>query len=142
MSKKRRKSTLKFKQKHPREIGKFYRISDSSGGHPAMVYVIKLDEDTYFVQRFSQNNRKDRIELKHSIDPNSDEKEWLIKRPEAVEYDDLEYCDKYYRFRIHPDDVATVIKYQKHNLKKRKKNRWAGESIACLLAMHHLSDII
>ena len=124
MSKKRkRKSTNKFKQSHPREIGKFYRISDSSGGHPAMVYVVKLDEDTYFIQRFSQNERKDRIKLKHSIDPNSNKKEWLIKRPEAVEYDDLEYYQKYQNYRIHPDDVNIVIKYQKYDLKKHKKNR-------------------
>lgn len=119
--KKRRHSTKKFRLNHPREIGKFYHIGDMKGGHPIRVYVAKFSEDTYFVQRFTQNRRKDRVQLSHNIDPYSDKEQWLVKKPEAVGFDDITYKKEYEKFRLHNDDVGIVIKYQKYNLKKKKR---------------------
>lgn len=122
MAKKKRRTTLRFRLIHPREVGKFYRISDSNGGHPARVYLANPNENTYFIQRFSRKERKDRKILTHNIDPESKEEQYVVKKPEAVGYDELEYEAKYEIYRVHPDDEETVEKYQKFSLKK-KKNR-------------------
>ena len=117
---KKKKTTINFKLKHPRELGKFYSAYDSSGGHPVMVYFVNPIEDVYYIQRFSTKPRKDRILLLHSIDPTSNKSQWLVKRPEAVRYDDIVYTDKYKDFRVHKDDEANVKKYQKFNLINKK----------------------
>ena len=112
MSKRKRKSSKNFKEKHPREIGKFYHAYDKSGGHPSRIYDADPDKDKYFIQRFSTKKRKGRIKLKHSINPKSDNDEWLIKRPEIIGFDDMTFKDKYKDYRIHPDDEKTVEQYQ------------------------------
>ena len=123
MSKRRRKSSKKFVKNHPRKVGKFYHARDSSGGHPARVYYSNPKDDEYYIQRFSTHDRKEREKLKHSIDPNSNNDQWLIRRPEAVGFDDMIHKYEYDNFRVHPDDEEIVIKYQKYDLKKNKKNR-------------------
>ena len=122
MARRQRKSSKKFKLRNPREIGKFYKSFDSKGGHPIRVYYSNQEEDAYFVQRFSRKDRKDRIQLSHNIDPNSSEKQWLVKKPDVIGYDDMRYEDGYNAFRIHPDDVSIIKKYQKFNLNKKKKD--------------------
>ena len=117
---KRKKSTEKFKIKHPREIGKFYSAFDSNGGHPVMVYYADPVNDIYYIQRFSTKPRKDRIPLIHNVDPNSDKRQWLVKRPEAVGYDDILYVEKYKNFRVHIDDANLIEQYQKFNLAHKK----------------------
>ena len=121
MAKRKRPSSKKFKENHPREVGKFYRRGDTKGGHPARVYHSDIIHDTYFIQRFSRHYRKDRKKLIHNIDPNSKEEQWLVKRPEAVGYDDIVYDIKYITYRIHPDDEKTLKRYQKYNLKKKNR---------------------
>ena len=70
MSRRRkRKTTQKLRDKHPRIVGNFYRISDKNGGHPARVYYSEPVLDIYYVQRFSRERRKGREKLLHSIDP-------------------------------------------------------------------------
>ena len=119
--KRKRPSTAKFKSNHPRKIGKFYHIFDTMGGHPVLVYYANPDEDTYYIQRFTQADRKGRILLKHNIDPNSKEKQWLVTKPVAVGYDDMTYLSKYDNYRIQDDDIATVKKYQLFDLKKKSR---------------------
>ena len=116
MAKRKKKTTKKFRLKHPREVGKFYKIHDSKGGHPVRVYFAIPELYIYYVQRFSTKPRKDRIKLKHNIDPYNNNEQWLIKKPEKVRYDDIVYEVKYIGFRIHPEDEKTVKKYQ--NIKK------------------------
>ena len=53
MAKRKRKSSKNFKLKHPREVGKFYRISDSKNGHPGRVFYSDPGEDVYFVIKFT-----------------------------------------------------------------------------------------
>ena len=117
---KKKKTSLKFKEKHPREVGKFYFIYDSSGGHPALVYYADPINDIYYIQRFSTKYRKGRVLLKHNIDPASDKKQWLVKHPEVVDYDGILFVKKYENFRVHPDDLELVKKYQKYNLDNKK----------------------
>ena len=119
MAKRKRKTTTKFRLRHPREVGKFYRICDSSGGHPAMVYYSDVINDIYYVQRFSTKPRKDRIKLKHSINLSGNNDEWLVKKPELVGYDNLQYYQEYENYRIHEDDTSTVTRYQKFDLKMK-----------------------
>ena len=118
MSRRKRKSTAKFKSNHPREIGKFYHVDDSNGGHPCMVYYCDPDNNLYYIQRFTQKYRDDRVQLTHNIDPHSNEKQWVNKTPEAVGYDNMKYLDKYKEYRIHEDDIETVKSLQKYDLKK------------------------
>ena len=123
MQKRRRPSTNKFKERHPREVGVFYYISDKSGGHPARVYKCIPEIDTYYIQRFSTKPRRDRVKLSHHIDPEKDalgEKSWLIKKPEAVSFDDIRYNEKYNSFTIHPDDEELIKKYQRDDLIKKR----------------------
>ena len=122
MSKRKRPSSKKFREKYPREVGKFYHNEDKNGGHPVMVYEKRIKEDTYSIQKFSSKRRKGREKLLHNIDPNNDKKEtWLIRKPKAVGYDDIKYLDKYKDYRVHPDDIETVKKYQKSGLKKKNR---------------------
>lgn len=120
MANRKRPTSKKFRERHPRETGKFYRRGDNKGGHPARVYHSDAPNDTYFVQRFSRHGRKDRKKLKHNIDPNSKDEQWLVKRPEAIGYDDMVYDTKYSNYRVHPEDEETVKRYQKYGLKKKK----------------------
>ena len=91
MAKRKRRNTKQFKLKHPREVGKFYRISDNNGGHPVLIYYADPEKDIYYVQRFSTKKRRGRIKLKNNIDPNSNKDQWLIIKPVVVHYDDLFY---------------------------------------------------
>ena len=113
MPKRKRPSSKKFRERYPRVVGKFYRIKDTNGGHPAMVYYCYAKNNTYFVQRFTQSKRKDRVKLLHNIDPESIKEQWLVKKPIAVKYDDIIYDSKYENYRIHKDDLEIVRKYQK-----------------------------
>lgn len=120
MSHNRRRTTKKFREKHPREVGKFYRISDKNGGHPARIYDSNVNNDTYLIQRFSTKPREDRKKLKHSIDPNEkNNTSWLVKRPDAVGYDDMTYEERYKDYRVHKEDMKTIKRYQKENKKNR-----------------------
>ena len=112
-----KKTSLKFRIKHPRRIGKFYHAYDKKGGHPSLVYFGDPDKDTYFIQRFSTKKRKGREKLKFNIDPGSKKEQWLVRRPEVVGYDDMTYKKEYEKFRVHPSDIETVKKYQKHKFK-------------------------
>ena len=120
MNKKRkRRTTIKFREKHPRENGKFYRVSDANGGHPGRPYYCDPKNDVYFVQKFSTKGRKDRKKLRHNIDPKEDGAQWLIKKPVAIGYDLMTYESKYEKYRVHEDDLPTLKKYQKMNIKKK-----------------------
>ena len=117
---KRRKTTLNFRKKHPRLVGCFYSCYDSCGGHPVLVYFADSGNDIYYIQRFSTKPRKDRVQLKCSINPDSNNEQWLIKKPEMVGYDDIYFTEKYKNFRVHPSDNEIVKKYQKYNLCNKK----------------------
>lgn len=120
---KKKKTTQNFKLKHPREEGKFYYMHDKNGGHPVYVYYADTVNNIYYVLRFTHAKRKGRIRMKHNIDPNSSEEQWMVKKPEVVSYDDMIYVEKYSCYRIHPDDIEMVIKYQKFNLNKKMDGR-------------------
>ena len=118
---KKKKSTKKFKTKHPREIGKFYSINDNKGGHPGKVFYANPDEDVYFIVKFSTKARKDRQPLLHSIDPENEHPQFVIKRPVRSGYDGMEYKEKYSSFRVHPEDVETVKAIEAKYLEENKK---------------------
>lgn len=116
----KRPTSKKFRERHPRVVGKFYHRNDKKGGHPALVYKSYPEKDVYLIQKFSTKPRKDRELLKHNIDPEEDKKpkgvkrnQYLVKRPETVNYDGLTYYEKYRNYRVHPEDMKTVKKYQK-----------------------------
>lgn len=106
----KRKSSLKFRKNHPREVNKFYRISDKNNGHPGQVFFCDVDNDTYLVIKFTQSNNKDRVALKHNIDPLSNKPQYAHVRPFKLKYDDMEYTSKYLSFRIHKDDLPILEK--------------------------------
>lgn len=118
----RRRFTKKFKQMHPREINKFYRVADTNGGHPAQVFFIDSNNEIYFVVRFTQSSGKGRKKMRHNIDPLSNEKQFVMNIPRMVKYEDLFYKEEYLRFRIHDDDKKIV-----NQIKSKIKND-AGES--------------
>ena len=120
-NKRKRPTSKKFREKHPREIGRFYKIHDSKGGHPARVYYADPTNDIYYVQRFSTKSRKGRVKLLHNIKPGSDKEQWLIKKPEAVGYDDISYEINYVNYQINPDDQSTIEQFQIFNLEKKKR---------------------
>lgn len=120
----KRPTSQKFRERHPREVGKFYHHDDKNGGHPSRVYKSDAKNDTYLIQKFSTKCRKGRERLTHNIDPeNVRDEQWITRKPEAVGFDDLKYLGKYKNYRVHPDDLKTVKKYQKFNIKRNKKNR-------------------
>lgn len=47
----------------------------------------------------------------------------MVKKPEAVEFDDMIYNAKYCNYRIHPSDMEIVKKYQRFNLNKKMDGR-------------------
>ena len=118
MAKKKNKTSKNFRLKHPCLVGGFYKIHDANGGHPIRVYFAIPEEDIYFIQRFSTKPRKDRVKLKHNIDPERNNDQWLVKKPEIVGYDDIKFEQNYINFRVHPEDEPIIVKYQKFNLKK------------------------
>lgn len=121
MSSNRRKTTKNFKKNHPIKMGQFYKVSDSKTGHPAQVFFLNPGGDLYLVIKFSTKRRKDRIKLKHSIDPNSSHDQYIQKRPFEVNYDELNYNEKYLCFRIHPDDQELIEKIKTREPHKHKK---------------------
>ena len=114
----KKKSSQNFRKRHPRLVGKFYIISDANGGHPARVYYADPENDTYYIQRFTTNGRDDRKQLLHSIDFDDAHEQWLVKTPIAVGFDDIKYKEEYKDFEVHKDDIETIKRYQKFDLKK------------------------
>lgn len=121
MGKRKRKSSKKFRQRYPRQINKFYHAFDKNGGHPSLVYFADSKNDIYYVQRFSTKKRKGREKLSHSINPQSNNDEWLIRKPSVIGFDDMVYKKEYEIYRIHEDDIEIVQKYRRYNLKKKIK---------------------
>ena len=113
----KKKNSLKFKRNHPREINNFYRISDKNNGHPGQVFLCDVDNDVYLVIKFTQSDNKDRVALKHNIDPNSDKPQYAHLRPFKLRYDDMEYTSKYLSFRIHPEDLPIIEEIKKRRPK-------------------------
>ena len=130
MPKRNRPSSKSFKIRHPREVGKFYKISDSSGGHPVRVYYCDIENDIYFVQRFSSKPRKDRIKLSHGLNPNVESEEYLVKKPVAVGYDNIKYCADYVNFCVNSKDEQILQKYQKFDLKKKTDERASNDKVS------------
>ena len=93
-----------------KEVGKFYKVKDKGGGHPAQVYKINIKNNEFFIVRFSHKERNDRIKLSHNIDPKSLDDCFIIKNPQIVSYSDLLNNPKYSKYRIHPEDIDVVQK--------------------------------
>ena len=93
-----------------RKINQFYKIKDSSGGHPAQLYKINMLNNEYYIVRFSRKKRSDRIKLKHNIDPFSCEDCYVVKNPAIVKYSDLSEKERYKIFRIHQEDFQLIEK--------------------------------
>ena len=47
----------------------------------------------------------------------------MVKKPEALTFDDMLYVKKYSNYRIHPDDIELVKSYQKFNFNKKMDGR-------------------
>lgn len=117
--KKKHKTSRVFRLRHPREIGKFYNVNDNKGGHPGRVFYSNPDEDIYYIVKFSTKPRKDRIKLKHSIDPDRNNDQYVIKKATSKKYDDLIYKEKYITFRVHDEDLATIKMIESKYLKEK-----------------------
>ena len=118
---KKKKSSTNFRLRHPREVGKFYSINDNKGGHPGKVFYADPTEDIYYIVKFSTKPRRDRVPLLHSIDPNKDHDQFVVKHPIEGGFDDMEYKEEYSSFRVHPEDIETVKQIEEKYLREKKK---------------------
>ena len=107
---KRIRFTDNFKKTHPRNEGEFLYHPDKSGGHPVLVLKSNPINDKYYVASFSSKKRRDRIRLKHNIDPNISIDQYVNKKPSVYSYKQILFNKKYSNYRIHHDDKKTINK--------------------------------
>ena len=111
MSKRRkRKSTYVKRFKKPLIRGKFYKVSDSKGGHYSRIYRKNTKKNKYWIIRFTESDGRHRKELLHQIDPllEAKAKSFVITQPEIVKYESFKHPYPYENLRIHKEDRKTV----------------------------------
>lgn len=69
--------------------GRFYYHSDRHGGHPALLYKKRDNDNLYFIIIFSSKPGKKRKKLKHSIEPSKVESSFVHTNPDVVKRRDL-----------------------------------------------------
>lgn len=113
MSRKRKRhSTYQRRYNKPLIEGKFYRVKDSSGGHPAKLYKKNTRKNKYWIVRFTSSPGRHRTRLIHQIEPNRDGFSYVINNPCIVKYENFltPYSDN--NLRVHKDDLKTIRKIQ------------------------------
>ena len=114
MSRKRkRKSTYQKRYNKPLTKGKFYRIKDSSGGHPSKLFKKNTKKNKYWIVRFTSSPGRHRTKLKHQIDPQRDGDSFVINNPSVEKYENFAKPYPLDNLRIHKDDLELVRKIQK-----------------------------
>lgn len=102
-------------------MGKFYKIKDNRCGHPGRIFYAQPESNIYYIVRFSTKPRKDRIKLKHSLNPSHDNPQYVVKKAIQKSYDDMEYKKEYSFFRVHPEDEKIVKDIENKYLNQIKK---------------------
>ena len=116
MNKRRkRKSTYLRRFRKPLIRGKFYKISDSNGGHYSRLYRKNTKKNKYWIIRFTESEGRHRKELLHQIDPflENRAKSFVITQPEIVKYEHFKHPYPYEQLRVHKEDRKTVKRIEK-----------------------------
>ena len=114
MSRKRkRKSTYQRRYNKPLIKGKFYRIKDSSGGHPSKLFKKNTKKNRYWIIRFTSSPGRHRTKLKHQIDPQRSGDSFVINNPSIEKYEDFANPYPLNNLRVHKEDLKLVRKIQK-----------------------------
>ena len=77
------------KEKYKLKKNKFYKLKDTNGGHPSLVYGYddSGEEIKYKAIRFSSKKSHNNWELKKSINKKTSPKSFIKKQPEVRDYD-------------------------------------------------------
>lgn len=113
MSKRRkRKSTYLRRYRKPLIRGKFYRVSDSNGGHPSKLFRKNTKKNKYWIIRFTSSQGRHRTKLKHQIDPQKAGESFVMNKPTIEKYENFTSAYPLSNLRVHKDDLKIVRKIQ------------------------------
>ena len=113
MSKRRkRKSTYLRRFSKPLIRGKFYRVRDTSGGHPSKLFRKNTKKNKYWIIRFTSSQGRHRTKLKHQIDPERTDDSFVINKPTIEKYENFASPYPLENLRVHKDDLKIVRKIQ------------------------------
>lgn len=105
--------TVKNKPKKKLLRGKFYFHRDKNGGHPALVFSTNARKNRYKAVKFTHHYKKDRVPLKHNIDPlDKTRKTYVQKKPIVSKRRDF-HSKPIKGLRIHKDDKPLIRKIQR-----------------------------
>ena len=111
MSKKhKRKSTYLRRFKKPLIRGKFYKVSDSNGGHYSRIYRKNTKKNRYWIVRFTSSPGRHRTKLRHQINPKKEGESYVINNPSVEKYENLYKKEKSSRTFYHPIKEVELLK--------------------------------
>ena len=64
--------------------GKFYLHNDINGGHPALIYKKNDKKNIYKSVQFTTSKGSNRSKMKHNLDPNSSDNQFVMNNPIKV----------------------------------------------------------
>lgn len=97
------------------EKGKFYDHYDKNGGHPSLIYKKNDNRNEYYAVCFTTSKGRNRIKLKHDINPKTNKDEVYVLTNPVKEKRRNFSSWPYKGYRVHKDDKNTINKI------KRKK---------------------
>lgn len=87
---------------------KFYTHKDRNGGHPSLIYYADHKNDTYKAVCFTSASGKGRKQLRHSINPKTADKTYVMNQPVVSDHKTFKYNKKLKGFRVRRADKKLV----------------------------------
>ena len=87
--------------------GRFYVHSDRNGGHPALLYKKRDQKNLYFIVVFTSSPGRNRIKLRHSLDPSRNNNSFVHDNPAISKRRDLGR-KPLTRLKIHKEDKPLI----------------------------------
>lgn len=81
---------------------------DRNGGYPSLIYYANHKNDTYKAVCFTSSLGKKRKQLKHSINPKTAEKTYVLNQPVVKSHKSFKYKRKLKGFRVRQADKKMV----------------------------------
>ena len=93
--------------------GKLYLHNDKNGGHPSLIYDKNDNKNYYKAIKFSSSRGSNRTKMKHSLNPNSTDEQYVLNKPITGKRRDFG-SKELKKLRVHKDDKPLI------NIIKRK----------------------
>lgn len=94
--------------------GKFYLHNDKNGGHPSLIFDKNDNKNYYKAIQFSTSRGTNRARMRHNLNPNSNDDQFVMNRPIDGKRKDFS-TKELNRLRVHKDDKPLINKIKRKN---------------------------